>query len=103
LEWEVEERYKRVRERYRESLRRVRDTCGRFGGKYNGKSKEDKGITGKEASRKRVSGGNTGRSRMGEPGRHRRNCERCRMGDPMETQGELWEIDGFGMGNRREI
>lgn len=40
---------------------------------------------------------------MGEPGRHRRNCERSRMGDPMETQGELWEIHGFGMGNRREI
>jgi hypothetical protein len=36
-------------------------------------------------------------------GRHRRNFERSRTGDSLETLGELWEIHGFEMGNRREI
>jgi hypothetical protein len=27
-------------------------------------------------------------------GRHRRNFEKSRMGDPLETLGELWEIHG---------
>jgi hypothetical protein len=41
----------KLRESYRESLRRFRDTCGRLRSVYNEKSKEGIRRTGKEASR----------------------------------------------------